>query len=83
MRWAIALLLVLLGAGAVYWSEERYRWHWRELSLTARLRDKETRLEVFQRVLARLKADYEAGKLQVNEEYRELFERLTADVRSD
>ena len=83
MLWLVLVLVVVAGWLAVRLNAVTYRWKWGQLSLEARLRDAETRVEVTEKVLARLKADYAAGKLALNEEYRSLFERLTAEVRSE
>lgn len=80
----IALLLtfaIASTAQAVRFDAERRRWAWTKLSLEARLREANTRGEVFERSLARLRADAEAGKLTINADYRSLFDRLTADAK--
>lgn len=80
MGWVTALVV-----GVVLWllrDNDRERFKWRELSLAARLREAQTRIEVLEKVIVRLKSDYAAGKLTINDEYRSLFERLTADVRA-
>ena len=60
----------------------RDHWHWRQMSLEARLRHQRTRAEVYQRALGRLRADWQAGKLLIGEDYRALFERLTNEGQS-
>lgn len=80
----MCLTILALGLAAVIWlrwQEDRRRWSWRELSLSARLREAETRGLVFERALARLRRDADAGTLEVNEAYRPLFDRLTAEAR--
>ena len=85
MTWKWLTLMAAAAAAAVWLKreEEQDRWRWRELSLTARLRDSQTRAEVFERALARLRADAAAGKLVVNDDYRLLFDRLTAEARAE
>ncbi len=78
------LVILLLAATAWLWvarAEDRRRAAWRELSLSARLREAAGRAEVFERSLARLRADAAAGKLTVDEAYRAVFDRLTAEAR--
>lgn len=81
----VFVMLLVIGmvavAMAVKFDAERRRWSWTRLSLEARLREAQTRGEVFERALARLKTDEQAGKLQINDEYRSLFERLTAEAK--
>jgi len=75
--------LLALG-GAALWlrqEEERRQWRWQKLSLEARLREAQTRGEVFERALAKMRADERAGKLLINDDYRSLFERLTAEAK--
>ena len=82
--WVFGVLLVIAAVAAVMaltMDEERRRWRWARLSLEARLREAQTRGEVFERALARLREDEKAGKLSINEDYRSLFERLTAEAR--
>lgn len=80
------LLVTLAAVAAAGWlavrhDEQRRAWRWRELSLEARLREATTRGLVFERALARLRTDYVQGTLQLNDDYRPLFERLTAEAR--
>lgn len=78
------LLVVTLAALAVVLAasrEERRRWRWREESYEARLRECQTRLNVFERALGRLRADYDEGKLELSAAYRGVFERLTSETR--
>lgn len=82
MVWLGLLGYAALGVVGLRWSAAAYRWTWRERSLEARLRDAETRGQVFERALARLRRDYDAGTLELNETYRSLFERLTAEARA-
>lgn len=83
MFWAVLLVgYAALAVVGLRWSAAAYRWTWRERSLEARLRDERTRREVFERALARLRRDYDAGALELNESYRSLFERLTAEARA-
>ncbi|MCC7492512.1 MAG: hypothetical protein IT204_09210 [Fimbriimonadaceae bacterium] len=80
----LLLLLLLAGCyGWARWSSAARAWHWRELSLQARLREAQTHRDVYQRALARIGADLRSGKLQVNAEYRSLLERLTADTPAE
>ncbi len=82
MVFVMLLVIAIMGVGmAVQLDGERRRWHWARLSLEARLREAQTRGEVFERALARLRADEQAGKLQINDAYRSLFERLTAEAK--
>jgi hypothetical protein len=81
MIWLAAALALALGGCWLRLVAERYYARWRTLSLTARLRESRNRAEVFERALARLRADCESGKLQLNDDYRGLFERLTAEAR--
>ncbi len=81
MVWIALLALVAVVVLTVCLDEERRRRRWRELSLEARLRESGYRAEVFERALARLRADRDAGKLTINEDYRALFDRLTAEAR--
>ncbi|MBI2297875.1 MAG: hypothetical protein HYU66_02785 [Armatimonadetes bacterium] len=83
MVWFSLLTLGLAVGLAVRLNALKYRWRWAELSLEARLREAETRAEVVEKVLARLKNDLAAGKLTINDEYRSLFERLTSEIRSE
>lgn len=78
--WLLLLALIALATLAVRFASARERWHWRELSLEARLREASQRSEVFARALQRLRTDYDAGKLQLNDDYRLTFEKLTAEA---
>jgi len=65
----VALTLVLVDA--------RYRFHWMRLSLEARLRRASESAEASRAILARLRADREAGRLVINDDYAKLFDKLT------
>lgn len=82
MIWALLASLAGLAALALHHAAAAWRWRWREQSLQARLREQSTRREVFEKTLARLRRDYDDGKLSIGDGYRSLFERLTNETRS-
>lgn len=82
MIWALLASLAGLAALALHHAAAAWRWRWREQSLNARLREQSTRREVFEKTLARLRHDYDEGKLTIGEDYHTLFVRLTSETRS-
>jgi len=71
----LTLALVLVDA--------RYRFHWQRLSLEARLRRAAENAEASRAILARLRADHEAGRLIINDDYAKLFDKLTHEASGE
>ncbi len=81
MAW---VTLLAIAATVVLWLlrvEDQRLARWRDISFGARLRDAKARGLVYERALARLRTDAEGGQLHINDEYRPVFDRLTAEAK--